>query len=147
MKIATIGLQLDINKGAFMYYSASRNGFFDETIHDDIPDDVKKISDEYYIELFSSQGINKKIQADKNGYPVLVELRNNEDLVSFANGNKKRNLNWVTNELRLLDYSIELKIITSDERIRRNKLMKYFIELSKINVNDGKNIEWPEKPN
>ena len=50
------------------------------------------------------------------------------------------------NELRLLDYSIELKIITSDERMRK-KLMKYFIELSKINVNDGKNIEWPEKPN
>ncbi|MGA0506555.1 tail fiber assembly protein, partial [Escherichia coli] len=59
---------------------------------------------------------------------------------------KRRNLSWVTNELRLLDYSIELKIITADERIRRNKLMKYFIELSKININDGENIEWPEKP-
>ncbi len=146
MKIATIGLQLDINRGAFMYYSASKNGFFDETIHKDIPDDVKKISYEYYIELFSFQGINKKIQADKNGYPVLAELRDDEDLVSFANGNKRRNLSWVTNELRLLDYSIELKIITADERIRRNKLMKYFIELSKININDGENIEWPEKP-
>ncbi|WP_350445663.1 tail fiber assembly protein [Proteus terrae] len=41
---------------------------------------------------------------------------------------------------------MELKIITADERIRRNKLMKYFIELSKININDGENIEWPEKP-
>lgn len=147
MKIATIGLQLDINREAFMYYSASRNGFFDKAIHNDIPDDVKKISYEYYIELFSSQGVNKKIQADKNGYPVLVELRDDEDLVSFANRNKRRNLSWVTNELRLLDYSIELKVITSDEKIRRNELIKYFIELSKININDGKNIEWPEKPN
>ncbi|WP_413685690.1 tail fiber assembly protein [Proteus sp. NMG38-2] len=104
-----------------------------------------KITNEYYVELCIAQNGNKKIQADENGYPVLVDLINNDDLVLATKGNKRRNLKWVIDELKLLDCSMELGIISSYEKVRRNKLMKYFIEV--YNVNDGESIEWPEKPN
>ncbi|WP_193016118.1 tail fiber assembly protein [Proteus sp. FME41] len=130
-----------------MYYSASKNGFFNKEIHNDIPNDIKEISHEYYIELCIAQSGNKRIQADKNGYPVLIDLINNDDLVLAIKGNKRRNLKWVIEELKLLDYSMELGIISSDEKERRNKLMKYFMEVYNINISDGENIKWPEKPN
>lgn len=129
-----------------MYYSASNNGFYHKDIHDEMPDDIKLISIEYYSELLLSQGRDKEIQADKDGYPILVDLIKNEDLILIANDDKKRSIEWVINELKPLDYSMELGIISSDEKARRNVLMKYFIDLSKLDINDGMNIQWPKKP-
>ena len=74
MKIATIGLQLDINKGALCIILHQETDFWwnDSWWYSD---DVKK-NFWWILYWFFFQGI-KKIQADKNGYPVLVELRNN----------------------------------------------------------------------
>ncbi|WIV87238.1 tail fiber assembly protein [Proteus appendicitidis] len=129
-----------------MYYSASSNGFFHKDIHDEMPDDIKLISTKYYSELLFYQGKDKEIQADKDGYPILVNLIKNEDFILIANDKKKRNIEWVINELKPLDYSIELGIISLDERERRKLLMKYLIDLSKLDTNDGVDIQWPQKP-
>ncbi len=129
-----------------MYYSASNNGFFHKDIHDEMPDDIKLISTKYYSELLFYQGKDKEIQADKDGYPILVDLIKNEDFILIANDKKKRNIEWVINELKPLDYSIELGIISLDERERRKLLMKYLIDLSKLDINDGIDIQWPQKP-
>lgn len=146
MKIVIIGLLLDTKIGKYMYYSASNNGFYHKDIHDEMPNDIKLISIKYYSELFFYQGRDKEIQADKDGYPILVDLIKNEDLILIANNNKKRNIEWVINELKPLDYSVELGIISLDEKERRNLLMKYFIDLSKLDINNGMNIQWPKKP-
>lgn len=60
-------------------------------------------------------------------------------MVLATKGNKRRNLKWVIDALKLLDCSMELGVISSDEKVRRNKLIKYFIE--GYDINDGENIE------
>lgn len=49
-------------------------------------------------------------------------------MVLATKGNKRRNLKWVIDALKLLDCSMELGVISSDEKVRKNKLIKYFIE-------------------
>jgi hypothetical protein len=54
-----------------MFYSQSTGGFYDSEIHgDNMPEDVKKITQEDYSDLFVAQANGKIIMPDINGYPV-----------------------------------------------------------------------------
>lgn len=55
------------------YYSASTGGFYVSTIHSDIPEDAKEISEEKYSALLAGQNTGKIILADSEGFPVLVD--------------------------------------------------------------------------
>lgn len=57
-----------------MYFSQSKNGFFDIFVHENtIPFDVVEIDDEYHIFLLEGQSQGKKIVGDENGFPILVD--------------------------------------------------------------------------
>ncbi len=52
-----------------LFYSATTNGFYDNQIHQTMPDDVIAISTETHRELLSAQAQGARIEADKAGLP------------------------------------------------------------------------------
>jgi hypothetical protein len=65
-----------------MYYSASANGFFDSEIHgNNIPKDSVEITQDQWKELLKGQSEGKKIEANRNGKPVLVDLTLTQDQI------------------------------------------------------------------
>lgn len=55
-------------------FSASTNGFYDDTIHtaEQIPADAVDITAERHIELLNGQSDGKVITSNAEGYPILV---------------------------------------------------------------------------
>lgn len=57
-----------------MFYSKSTGGFYDRAIHgDNIPADAVEITAEQHAALLTGQSEGKRIVADANGYPILVD--------------------------------------------------------------------------
>jgi hypothetical protein len=53
-----------------IFYSASRAGFFDDAIHDVVPDDAIAISTEYYRLLMTAQTEGMLIVGGPDGVPI-----------------------------------------------------------------------------
>ena len=69
----SVGLRLVV-KGKFMFYSAQTGGFYARAIHgDNIPADAVEISAEEHAALIEGQSQGKRIVADDNGFPILVD--------------------------------------------------------------------------
>lgn len=57
-----------------MFYSPSKNGFYDPAVHgDNIPADAVAITHEQHQALIDGQSAGKVIAADANGFPVLQD--------------------------------------------------------------------------
>ena len=57
-----------------MFYSKSTNGFYSREIHgENIPSDAVEITAEDHAALIEGQSQGKRIVADKNGFPILVD--------------------------------------------------------------------------
>lgn len=56
-----------------MFYSHSVGGFYDPSIHAEMPSDVVEISQEYWRELLSGLSMGKMIVMNDDNYPVLVD--------------------------------------------------------------------------
>ena len=56
-----------------MYYSKSTRGFYDATIHTEVPADAVEITAEYHAALLAGQSNGKLINFDKDGYPFLAD--------------------------------------------------------------------------
>ena len=56
-----------------MKYSKSTNGFYDITIHTEIPLDYVDITNEQWQSLLAGQALGQIITSDKNGNPVLKD--------------------------------------------------------------------------
>ena len=53
------------------YYSTETRGFYDSSIHTDLPPDVVEITDETHTYLLNGQSTGKMITTDSNGNPML----------------------------------------------------------------------------
>jgi hypothetical protein len=80
-----------------MKYSKSTNGFYDITIHTEIPLDCVDITTEQWQSLLAGQAAGQVISADKNGNPVLKDrnLPSNDELISQYNALAQKNLDDV----------------------------------------------------
>lgn len=56
-----------------MFYSKATKGFYDESIHSSMPDDVVGIPTEMYTELMGGQAGGKVICCGDDGYPFLAD--------------------------------------------------------------------------
>lgn len=56
-----------------IYYSKSTNGFYIDSIHKAMPDDVIEITQAQHQELILGQSNGKIISSDENGNPVLID--------------------------------------------------------------------------
>ena len=55
-----------------LFYSKSTGGFYDDAIHQTMPDDVVSITVEAWQALLEAQSAGQVIQADSDGNPVAV---------------------------------------------------------------------------
>lgn len=53
-----------------MFYSKSTNGFYDNNLHENMPQDAVTVSDDTYQSLLAAQATGQVISADANGNPV-----------------------------------------------------------------------------
>jgi hypothetical protein len=82
-----------------IYYAQSTGGFYNSVDHSGrLPEDAVKISDEEYGALFAAPFLNKRIESDAKGRPVLLELSIDELTVRMA-GEKK----WRDDQLTATD--------------------------------------------
>lgn len=56
-----------------MLYSKKTGGFYDKTIHSNIPADVVEISAARHTELLDGQSAGQRIVSDEKGYPILMD--------------------------------------------------------------------------
>ncbi|MBC8997767.1 phage tail protein [Pseudomonas sp. N40(2020)] len=56
-----------------MFYSHSTGGFYDPSIHTEIPNDAVEISREYWMELLNGLSAGKMIVMNDDNYPVLAD--------------------------------------------------------------------------
>jgi hypothetical protein len=56
-----------------VFYSKTTKGFYDESIHSSMPDDVVGISAEMHAELMGGQAAGKVISCGNDGYPLLID--------------------------------------------------------------------------
>lgn len=56
-----------------MFYSKLTGGFYSDAYHDSMPPDALEVSDTDYEALLVGQAAGKRIAADANGRPVLVD--------------------------------------------------------------------------
>tara|TARA_R110002153_G_scaffold78418_3_gene200807 strand:+ start:2691 stop:3116 length:426 start_codon:yes stop_codon:yes gene_type:complete len=55
------------------YYSATTNGFYDNGIHKNMPEDSVQITDNLYNQMISGQSSGSIISSDINDLPVLID--------------------------------------------------------------------------
>ncbi|WP_214511578.1 phage tail assembly chaperone [Pseudomonas brassicacearum] len=69
-----------------IYYAQSTGGFYNSIDHSgSLPEDAIKITDEEYRILFATPFLNKRIESDTKGRPVLLEQSVNELTVRMTN--------------------------------------------------------------
>ena len=56
-----------------LYYAATTGGFYDKSVHVNIPPDAVEITRDEHAALLDAQSIGKRIVADANGYPVAID--------------------------------------------------------------------------
>ena len=68
------------------FYSKKENGFYDNTIHETLPDDAVEITDNEYVELLDGQASGKIIIADDYNNPILIDrpAPSNDELATQA---------------------------------------------------------------
>lgn len=54
------------------FYSPSRRGFYDDSIHVEMPPDIVSITESDHAALLAEQAAGKRIQPDEDGRPVAV---------------------------------------------------------------------------
>lgn len=122
-----------------MYYSKQTGGFYAQEIHgDNIPSDAMEITAEQHAELLQGQSEGKRIEADENGYPILVDppAPTAEQLAAHARSKRDallRSTDWTQ---------------VPDAPVNQQDWATYRQALRDITLQDGfpKNINWPVEP-
>ncbi|WP_211130385.1 tail fiber assembly protein [Serratia surfactantfaciens] len=137
------------------YYSALTNAFYPSSLKLDYensengwPDDVVAISDEVYVSLLEGRASGKVIVADENGKPVLSNPPppTHEELVAISELKRNVLLSEATVKITPLQDAVDIGIAVNDEISMLREWKKYRVLLSRVDVNNVQNIEWPEQP-
>lgn len=81
-----------------MYYSAATNGAYDDPEnYKSPPSDLKKLTEEIYVEMFINRPPGKMVTPGSNGFPMLVDqpLPSDEVIASHARDERDRLLREV----------------------------------------------------
>ncbi len=141
------------------YYSAKEMGFYNSDIHEVIPEDAVKITEEYHQILLNGQSEGKDIIIDKNGNPILFDpLKGKEKEIYISNLEMcvEQYLNNVAQEksyndiISLCSYAISTNEKFQKEGIAgnefRDKVWEKFFELYEQIKNNKRDLRIsPEK--
>ncbi|MGJ3352067.1 tail fiber assembly protein [Providencia sp. Je.9.19] len=135
------------------YYSAKNNAFYPEELKTDyisagsFPDDVIEIKNATYVE-FSSTPPKGKIRGNQGGELCWVNEPEitKEELIEYAEKQKKYRENEAIEAIVPLQYAIDLGIVTDKEMASLNDWKEYRVYLNRVDTSTAPEIEWPAKP-
>lgn len=130
-----------------MFYSPSRFGFFDHSIHDPLPEDCLELTDDEYHALLSGQAAGKCITVNEDGRPDLIERPELEDEAIAVRMRHLRDELMASFSWRIERYNREVRLgleITDDLQV----LDAYMQQLADITEQDEfpHVINWPTPP-
>lgn len=124
------------------YYSKSTNGFYVKEIHGkNIPSDAVEITDEQHAQLLQGQVNGKKITADANGRPMLVNISVEEPSVEVKKllcKQKAKELLLKTDYTDLVSVSSLIENKAEFDEFRNN--------VRKLYLNPAIDPVWPAEP-
>lgn len=134
-----------------MFYSASRNAFFDPAIHgSSIPSDAVEISAETHSDLMAAQALGQTIRPGDGGHPVAVDPPPPPEAEVWERLRRERDAR-LEDALALLDrhrnqVDFGLAPSLSDEQARAWAVYAQALrDLPEITT-DPANPDWPEAP-
>lgn len=133
------------------YYAKSTNGFYVDSLHGtNIPADSVPITEEYWQELLEGQSAGKKITANDDGYPILVDYPppTNEELASAALAKRDSLLQLAAIRIAPLQDAVDLDDATPEDVALLKKWKQYRVALNRIQDQAGfpSEINWPVAP-
>lgn len=133
------------------YYSYSAKGFFwlgeNELNGNDIPPDLKPLSEEEHAALFLGQEQGKYINHTPDG-PVLIEQPGYSpgELIAAAESKKAALMQIANAAIAPLQDAADLEIATDTEKEQLLIWKKYRVQLNRVDTSTAPDIEWPEMP-
>ncbi|WP_053091314.1 tail fiber assembly protein [Morganella morganii] len=109
-------------------FSAKTIGFYFVGYHTDIPDDAVDITNEHWRELMMGQEDGKKIAANENGYPVLIDRPEptHEQYIEIAELQKKSLIDAAMQSISVIQLKLQAgRNLTDDEKTRLNEVLDY----------------------
>ncbi|QFH73131.1 tail fiber assembly protein (plasmid) [Enterobacter sp. E76] len=129
-------------------FSASTLGFYDFTIHTDIPSDAVEITDAIWQGLLDGQAEGKRIAADEKGFPELTDLPplTQQQLTEQAEKLKQALKNEADAEIAWRQDAVDAGIETDKEARELTSWKKYRVLLMRIDATKAPDINFPPKP-
>ena len=149
-----------------MFYSAKTGGFYDAAIHGgNIPEGVVEITAEEHAALIEGQSEGKRIAANSDGYPILVDpppdatykLVNGkwEQCPDKAAAAKKAEMDMAVaagmaaanQHIAVLQDAVDLEMATAEEEAALKSWRRYRVLLSRLKA-DAKypDVKLPQRP-
>ncbi|NIG10700.1 tail fiber assembly protein [Enterobacter sp. Cy-1797] len=128
-----------------IYFSKSSNGFFLDSINDNMPADIVEISADFYNALMAGQqNGGKVIESDDDGYPILVSPEVNH----IAQAENQRAQLLATADDVTADWRVELMLgdISDEDKAKLSVWMEYKRKVKEVDTSLAPDIDWPEPP-
>lgn len=124
-----------------IHFSAATGGFYDDNVHDALPDDALPISSERHRELLEGQMQGLVIVAHDSGAPVLRQPPppTQEELLAALRVQRDR-------QLRETDWTQMPDSPLNTEAREGWRLYRQVLRDLPNNVTDASNVEWPISP-
>ncbi|CZU93895.1 tail fiber assembly protein [Enterobacter hormaechei] len=128
-----------------IYFSKSSNGFFLDSINENMPADIVEISADLYNALMTGQqNGGKVIESDDDGYPILVSPEVNH----IAQAENQRAQLLATADDVTADWRVELMLgdISDEDKAKLSVWMEYKRKVKEVDTSLAPDIDWPEPP-
>lgn len=137
------------------YYSAATNAFYPDALKPDYlrtgtwPDDATEVDDNVYQTFAASAVPEGKIRiAGKDGLPAWGDIPppTAAERRAQTQYQKQLLLTEAAQAMAPLQDAVDLGIATQEEIQALNVWKEYRVQLSRIDISAGADINWPEKP-
>ncbi|GCM15728.1 phage tail fiber assembly protein [Escherichia coli] len=128
-----------------IYFSKSSNGFFMDSINDNMPADIVEISTDLYNTLMAGQqNGGKVIESDDDGYPILVS----PEVDHIAQSENQRAQLLATADDVTADWRVELMLgdISDEDKAKLSAWMDYKKEVKAVDTSTAPDVSWPAQP-
>ncbi|MQL50282.1 MULTISPECIES: tail fiber assembly protein [Photorhabdus] len=137
------------------YYSAKTNAFYPIELKENyiaagsLPDDVMEVSSDIYYKYAANNAPEGKCRiAGKNGLPEWGDIppSTESELQQYAQLQKQQLMAEAIKQIAPLQDAVDLDIATKEEKMALLAWKEYRVMLNRIDISQGKDIDWPEQP-